>query len=55
MILQGQVEDNNIINVTFGKIVMSTPYPSPFEILQGHFSNQMDKTTIGINNPSHED
>jgi hypothetical protein len=30
-------------------------HPQPFGILQGHYSNQMVGTTIGTNNPSHED
>jgi hypothetical protein len=34
---------------------MLTFDPSPSEILQGCFSNQMQKIAIGINNLSHED
>jgi hypothetical protein len=31
MVFQGQVENNNVINVTFGNL--SILYPSPFEII----------------------
>jgi hypothetical protein len=45
MISWGQAKNNDVINVTFGKTID----PWPFEILQGHFSNEMAKTSIGTN------
>jgi hypothetical protein len=53
MLLHGGIKHNDVINVTLGKIQAYKNSPSPFGILQMHFSIQKVETSTNINNLSH--
>ncbi len=56
MIFWCHVEDNNVIDVALCKTKSyQHSIHHPLKILDGHFSNQMEKIAIGTNNPSHDD